>query len=258
MLLRVLLLAVSAFAMNANANLILTNSPTSAGALPGDIPKFGGAVIDIITADNQRLVNYISRDDLFHGHVNSERLDFASQQLGALSFSSSMLDAIGSGIAELAIRLSLYDGDNAVGADVVAKEEYQAGKNFLEVNGVEFGNFSDVETLTSSRKGEEYFEDFKATGFANKKSATGWFYSNNSSVLGLIQSSVISSSVLGLDFVIRNARSENWISFHERDASPQPQVQPPGVVNVSEPSTIGIMLAAVALLLFRKRVGLIK
>jgi hypothetical protein len=246
---RVLMIVVSVLAINANASLssILTTSPTSAGALPVDIPVFGGAVIDIITADNTRLINYISRDDLFHGHVNSGRLDFASQQLGSLLFTFGMLDAISSGITELAIRLSLYDGDNAVGADVIIGDEYQANKNFLEVNGIEFGNFTEIKTVTSSRKGEEYFNDFEATGFANKKSATGWFYSNDASILGFINDSLLDTSTLGLDFVVRDAKSENWISFHERDASPK-------VVNVSEPTMAAMMLLVIGGLVVRRRV----
>ncbi len=256
MLSRVLMIIVSVFAMNANASLssVLTTSPTSAGALSNDIPVFGGAVIDIVTADNTRLVNYISRDDLFLGHVNSDRLDFASQQIGSLFFTADMLDAISSGIIELAIRLSLYDGDNAVGADVISEDEYQANKNFLVVNGNEFGNFTDVKTVTSSRKGEEYYDDFESTGFANKKSATGWFYSDDASILESIKDSLFTTSTLGLDFVVRGARSENWLSFRERDASPQTSVQPQPVVQVSEPSMVAMMLLFICGLIARKRV----
>ena len=256
MLLRLLLIVASTFAMNVNASLIsiLTTSPTSAGGLPSNIPKFGGAVIDIITADNTRILNYISRDDLFDGHVNSDRLNFASQQIGSLFFTAGMLDAISNGILELAIRLTLYDGDNAVGADTISSDEYQANKNFLVVNGSEFGNFSDVTTVTSSRKGEEYYNDFQATGFANKKSATGWFYSNDSSILGLVKNSLVASSTLGLDFVVRNAKSENWISFHERDNSPKPNA----VVKVAEPSMVAVMLFLVGGLITRKQVMLAK
>ena len=239
---------VSVVAINANANMILTTSETSAGRLPDHIPIFGGAVIDIITADNTRLVNYISRNDLFHGHVNSDRLDFASQQIGSLMFTSEMLGAISSGIAELAIRLSLYDGDNAVGADVESDVEYQANNNFLEVNGSLFGNFSDVETVTSSRKGEVYYDNFEATGFANKLSATGWFYSADASILTSIQNSVLATSELALDFVVRDARSENWISFHERDASPTPNV-----VVATAPPMAAMMLLVVGGLFGRKR-----
>lgn len=249
MLLKVLIIVASVFAMNASASLssILTTSPSSAGALPIGTPVFGGAVIDIITADNTRLINYISRNDLFDGHVNSSRQDFASQQIGSLFFTVSMLDAISSGITELAIRLSLYDGDNAVGADVIIEDEFQANKNFLEVNGTEVGNFTDVKTVTSSRKGEEYFNDFEATGFANKKSATGWFYSNDASILKPINDSLLVTSSLELDFVVRDAKSENWISFHERDASTK-------IVNVSEPPVAAILALIICGLLARRQV----
>ena len=238
----------SVVTINANASMILTTSASSAGALPDEIPVFGGAVIDIITEDNTRLVNYISRDELFHGHVNSDRNDYASQELGSLAFTADMLSAIGSGIAELAIRLSLYDGDNAVGADVDSDVEYQANKNFLVVNGEEFGNFSDVVTISSSRKGEVYYDNFQATGFANKMSATGWFYSSDDSILTSIQSTIETTSELALDFVIRGARSENWLSFHEREASPTPEV-----VEASAPSMAALMLLAVGGLFGRKR-----
>jgi hypothetical protein len=256
MLYRVIVIVLSVFAMNANANLssILTTSPTSAGALPGDIPVFGGAVIDIITADNMRLINYISRDDLFAGHVNSGRELLASQQLGSLFFSADMLDIISSGIAELAIRLSLYDGDNAIGPDVISDDEFQANQNFLQVNGTEFGNFTDVNTVTSSRKGEEYFDDFDATGFANKKSATGWFYSTDASILASINTSLSASSTLELDFVIKGAKSENWVSFHERDASTITPTPNKPIVKVSEPSIAVMLLLVFSGLLVRKQV----
>jgi hypothetical protein len=58
---------------------------------------------------------------------------------------------------------------------------------------------------------------------------------------------LLDTSTLGLDFVVRDARSENWISFHERDASPK-------VVNVSEPTMAAMMLLVIGGLVVRRRV----
>ena len=151
MLSRVVFVLFSLFSFQANANLIMSTSPTSAGALPFGIPTFGGAVVDIVATNGNRVTSYISAEDLFRGYLNSARADFDSIEIGSLVYSPSTLSLLTSGIAELAIRFSLYDGDNAVGSDVVTKDEYQANDNFLLVNSNNFGHFSTIDTVPPSR-----------------------------------------------------------------------------------------------------------
>lgn len=252
MLSRVVFVLFSLFSLQANANLIMSTSPTSAGALPFEIPTFGGAVVDIVSNDGNRVTSYISAKELFRGYLNSGRADFDSIEIGSLMYSPSTLSLLTSGIAELAIRFSLYDGDNAVGIDVTAKDEYQANDNSLLVNNNIFGNFSFVDTVTTDRNGSVIHDSFNADGFANKMTGTGWFYSSDSSLLGLIADSLLQTSKLTFDMIVVNSRDENWLTFQETldNKNVPPSIT---VTDVSEPMIAVLMLLSGAVFFTRRK-----
>ena len=252
MLSRVVFVLFSLLSLQANANLIMSTSPTSAGALPFEIPTFGGAVVDIVTNEGDRVTSYISAKDLFRGYLNTGRTDYDSIEIGSLVYSPSTLNLLTTGIAELAIRFSLYDGDNAVGIDVIEKDEYQANDNSLLVNSNNFGNFSFVDTVTTDRNGSVVYDNFGADGFANKMTGTGWFYSNDTSLLGLITDSLLQTSTLTFDMIVVNSRNENWLTFQETldNKNVPPSIT---VTNVSEPMVALLMLLTGAVFFTRRK-----
>lgn len=228
---RLIILVIGLMCGSAHATFIASTSPTGAGALSSDIPGFGGAVIDIVGKSGDRVLKYISAKDLYRGTVLATDLSTDSkgrvrgnaiQEIGALAFDQSMFDLLVGGIDQLAIRLTMWDGDNALlnGADSL-KGEYQANENFLGINGVSLGSFSTVATKSFTRKGSHYVKQSGVTGFANDVTAVGWFSSKNilsAQSLDSVYQSILDTGKLALSFIVRGAtpNQRNYISFQEK------------------------------------------
>ena len=59
-----------------------------------------------------------------------------------------MLSALGGGFQSFSIRFTLYDGDTGIG-------DFDDGDNNLLVNGINFGNWSDVVTQQTNSLGTQ-------------------------------------------------------------------------------------------------------
>lgn len=247
---RVIAFVLTMLCFSAHANLLLT-SPTGYGGLGASVPSYGGAVIDIIGNNENRVLSYISERELLHAGLVTDENGFAMASIGTLSFSQEMLDALVGGIAQIAIRLTMWDGDNSLLNGV--EQGFHANKNFLYVNGSEFGNFSNVDTQTFERFGGDQVDTDGVTGFITDYSAVGWFSSTDSTLMQSISDSIFSSGMLSMNFVIKGAHADhaNFISFSDRFDDLQYQAKSFTSVQVPEPSIIGLILLAVAMLSFR-------
>ena len=61
-------------------------------------------------------------------------------------FTSGITDALGGGLAEVAVRITLFDGDNAAG-------DFDSNDNTLTLNGYTLGNWSNVSAQTTNASG---------------------------------------------------------------------------------------------------------
>jgi hypothetical protein len=162
-------LAMSTSASAATLNTIA--SPTTAGNLPSTISAVGGIVFDIIGLNDARVVAQAAASTLFQGNTGP----FNPLEVGSLSgFSSAVVNALGGGIKQMAVRISLYDGDSASG-------NFDFNDNFLTVNNGSFGNFSTIETQETTSTGTPIGNSI--FGFDNERLNTGFFLQNDATIL---------------------------------------------------------------------------
>ncbi|HET6576066.1 MAG TPA: hypothetical protein VFG68_20865, partial [Fimbriiglobus sp.] len=82
-------------------------SPTSGGALPSGVTEVGGIVLDIVGANGARVVSQLAASSLHQGFAAVNPLTIGTQT----GFTSTVVNALGGGISELAVRITLLDGD---------------------------------------------------------------------------------------------------------------------------------------------------
>lgn len=159
-------------------------SPTSLGLIPSGFTEVGGIVLDLVGVNGTRVTSQLAASSLFEGFFSDGTpVEFRGNPgtIGIQSgFSQSAIDALGGGLAEVAVRITLEDGDTAAG-------DFDVNDNTLLLNGIDFGNFSEVETQVTSPDGTSASQiEF---GFGNNSLNTGWFFSTDpTSLEGFFQS----------------------------------------------------------------------
>jgi hypothetical protein len=101
-------------------------------------------------------------------------------------FTPAVLAALGGGIAEAAVRVTLFDGDTATG-------NFDFGENTLQLNGINVGDFSSVATERTSSDG--LVSSFSEFGFQNDQLNTGWFKITNPATLSSLYTSLSTGEV---------------------------------------------------------------
>jgi hypothetical protein len=168
----VLSLAVNTAATSARAATATLTSPTSGGILPGGISPVGGIVLDLIGQNDTRVTSQLAASQLYQGFFANNPGTIGTQT----GFNSSVTGALGGGIKEAAIRFTLFDGDTAAG-------NFDFNRNKLLLNGLNFGDWSNVATQQTDASGNVIAGGFSGNGFPNNILSTGFFYSNNSTLL---------------------------------------------------------------------------
>src|SRR6476646_6482132 len=96
-----------------------TTSPTSGGAVPAGVTEIGGLVLDLIGTNGVRVVSELPASQLFVGYSNTGTpTGFQGNPVTIgiqTGFTPAVLSALGGGIAEAAVRVTLFDGDTASG-----------------------------------------------------------------------------------------------------------------------------------------------
>jgi len=165
----------------ASASAATLDSPTSGGTLPTGVSAIGGIVFDAIGLNNDRVVAQEAAGGLFDGNAPTTN---PSPLIGTQTgFTSTILSALGGGIAELAIRVTLFDGDHRSG-------EFDFNDATLTLNGIEFGNFSSVSTFNTDGTGAVLST---STGFGDGLLDTGFFFSDDATVLEDIYDSIVAT-----------------------------------------------------------------
>ncbi|MDG3005621.1 Ig-like domain-containing protein [Paludisphaera mucosa] len=168
-------------------------SPTSGGTLPSGVTPVGGLVLDLIGVNGVRVVSQLAASSLYVGFFNDGTPVAYRGNPGTIgiqtNFSAELLAALGGGLAEAALRVTLYDGDTGVG------DFDDQGQNFLLVNGVQIGDFSDVPTVSTTGDGEILISRNPGGGFRDNTVDTGFFYTNDPTLLEQLYATLGGGSV---------------------------------------------------------------
>ncbi|TXM66229.1 tandem-95 repeat protein [Methylobacterium sp. WL12] len=209
--------AVTVTAATPPGSVGITLSPTSAGQLPAGVTPIGGLVLDLIGVNGVRVVSQVSAADLYQGYFSTNPGQIGTQS----GFDSTVINALGGGIAEVAVRVTLYDGDTAAG-------NFDYNANSLLLNGIEFGNFSSVLTQETSSDGKTIF--LSELGFQNDALNTGWFYSKNASTLSQLYTSLSTAHQVVYGLNDTSDVGDNFFDFTRGLSG--------GLINVGQPPII--------------------
>jgi hypothetical protein len=168
----------------AQASTFTRTSPTSAGLLPGAVSEIGGVVLDLVGTNGSRVVTQTAASTLFEGFASGNPLVFGTQT----GFDPTIVNSLGGGLSEVAVRITLDDGDSASG-------NFDFNDNTLLLNGIAFGNFSSVNAVNTDSLGNETSLGFSGGGFRDSVLDTGFFFSNDASALASLFASLSSGSV---------------------------------------------------------------
>ena len=128
-------LACSVTAGLACATPFTETSPTSAGPTPFPVAPVGGVVVDLVGTNGNRVVIQLPSSSLPQG---MQFFPVSPTVLGTVpGFTDVVTDQLGGQLAEAAVRLTVYDFDNAVG-------EFDFGESVYILNGLTFDNFSTI------------------------------------------------------------------------------------------------------------------
>ncbi|MDY0219899.1 MAG: PEP-CTERM sorting domain-containing protein [Desulfobacterium sp.] len=167
----------------ANATTITRTSLTSKGLLPAGVTEIGGIVLDLVGSNGARVVSQLAASSLYVGFFTTNPGTIGTQT----GFDASVMSALGGGINEAAVRLTLFDGDTASG-------NFDWNMNTLQLNGTDFGNFSDVFTDRTDSSGlTSYATEY---GFQDNALNTGFFYSNEATILSSLYNSLLNTNEL--------------------------------------------------------------
>lgn len=171
-----------------------TTSPINGGTpLTINAPPVGGIVYDFVGLNDQRVTAYFGASSL-------PEFDSSGTQTTVLNSSilpSRAINALGGGIKQLSIRLTINDGDTAPrnpGDATNVNQEYNTA--FLMFNGVSQAvNLSSIYTYSHTGSGD--VSNPSATppnqGFPNEELSTGWGLITDETELTAIYNSIVSN-----------------------------------------------------------------
>lgn len=219
----------------AQASSFTRTSPTSGGLINPTVSEVGGIVLDLIGANGTRVTSQLSANSLYQGYFYSNPGIIGTQY----GFNSSVLAALGGGLSEVGIRVTVYDGDTAAG-------NFDFQDNTLLLNGLNFGNWSSVIAQATDGNGQATSNGMSSGGFRNVLVDTAWFYATDSALLSSFYDSLASSGQVQYAINDRDPY-ENYFDFKQGLAGSAttigqaPTVQPP--VGVPEPGSAAALLA---------------
>lgn len=208
----------------AHATIFTMSSPI--GMLPSSVTEVGGIVFQARGLNGAVLTSQVAASSLYAGYLSTNPQGVGTQ----FGFTPSVLGALGGGFAEVAVRITLYDGDSAL-------YEFDYNDNFLQINGIEFGvasNFSNVVTQSTDYSGLNAIGS-TSLGFNDSQLRTGFFSITDSSLLANLWTSIQFGTFA--DFGIREALyNDNYFEFNQGvNGSLSPTVSA-----VPEPSCLAI------------------
>ncbi len=169
------------------------------------VPAYGGIFVDAFGLNGERLRSFTAADALNKGAVRGdpETNDFfIGEQDG---FDMGLLDQLGGGFASLSLRLTVFDADND-------PDNFDFNDNFLRVNDVILGNFSEVITTTTDADGNVINGLNDGIGFGGDETDTGTFTVTDSATLATLFASLQQTSTMSFEIDKRDING-NFFDF---------------------------------------------
>lgn len=169
----------------------LTNSVTSAGALPSQVTPHGGVVIDIVGLNGERVVIQKGLPFAVTGFLSS---GFTYDLTSFAGFNQDVLDFLGGGFSEIGLRLSAaipYGSDSTYGP------EFGMG---LALNNVQIGNVNDHHSIASNGNGAVLGGEI-IDGFLTQTHCTTWIHIDDADTLANIYNSALSTQAIDIDAI---------------------------------------------------------
>lgn len=225
-----------------SASPFTSTSPTGVDVTTVGASTVGGIVFDFVGANGAHVVSQMPASSLFVGFANDGTpVAFRGNPFTigiGTGFNNAITGALGGGLSRLAVRFTLYDGDSA-------NFDFDDGDLTLRLNGVDVGNWSDVNAQQTNGVGSPLGGGFSGGGFRNNLLDTGWFDITDSTALSSIFSSLVSTETM----IVSTFDVDPFDNFYDFtqgidagliDVGTPPVVTPP-TGTVPEPSTLALL-----------------
>lgn len=238
-------LLLACMATFAQAGVFTMTSPLNGGtSLVGTgVTEVGGIVFQARGLNGATLTSQLSASSLFTGFAGTNPLTIGTQS----GYTNALLSQLGGGFNEIAVRVTLSDGDTGNG-------DFDFNQNFLQINGFGNLNFSTVQTIFTNGIGVEF--GGVNLGFRDSSLDTGFFRMTNATDLSNVYNNLFSTGVLSFQLNDLD-QGDNFFDFTQGvngsliGVGSGPQV---GGGTVPEPSSFAIFcLAGLAVVKLRRK-----
>jgi hypothetical protein len=237
---KVIFLTAALYAGASNASLLTNTSGNGLDVTTLGVSTIGGVVVDLVGTNGSHVVSQLAASDLFVGFYDGGTPIGFNGNPGTIGiqtgFDAGVLAALGGGISSASIRFTLFDGDTeAVGFDF--------NDNTLLVNGLDFGNWSDVDAEQTNALGASVGPT-SGGGFRDDILDTGWFTSSDNALMASLFSELTFSGEM-LFQIQDDDPFDNFFDFTlgiDQDLIDVGQGPTTGPVNpVSEPAALSLV-----------------
>jgi Bacterial Ig-like domain len=165
-----------------------TTSPINSGSpITLNVPPVGGIIYDFIGANGLRITAFVNGSAM----PSFTSSGGSSQLLDSSPVTAQLITALGGGIQQLAVRLTVNDGDSDASG-------FDFNEAFLNINGVsQMLNTSVMDTFNHDSNGDATSASL-TPGYPDGVLATGWGLVTDATILSNVYNSLVSTNKIDL------------------------------------------------------------